>query len=282
MKNTLLLFCCLSILMKGSAQNPVLNYSFENWSLGDPTYWLTNNSIAPAPLITQENGGYTGNFAVKGEVINNSGTPMAPVLYSAPNGGQSGFPMTIPYTTLNFYYKFFPAISGDQLYSYINVQNINGNGIASGFQAFGNSTSVFTLASVPVNYVSTDPTNLELSFSIINSGGANIGVGSWFIMDEMSMGNTSAVEELATNHLKNPYPNPAIDRLNIPFHIENPGEISIQIFDLHGRKLKELISSTSLSSDGKIIEDVSDLSSGLYQCVMTDGSNRSAVLFGVK
>ncbi|HNQ00565.1 MAG TPA: hypothetical protein PKK99_15995, partial [Bacteroidia bacterium] len=68
MKNLLLLGCILFIQI-AVAQNPVLNNSFESWSLGEPDNWLTNNMLSSVPLLTQENGGYTGVSAIKGEVV---------------------------------------------------------------------------------------------------------------------------------------------------------------------------------------------------------------------
>lgn len=277
----LLLFGCILFIQIAGAQNPVLNNSFESWSLGEPDNWLTNNMLSSVPLLTQENGGYTGVSAIKGEVVMNAGTVLAPVLYSAPSGTQSGFPMTVPYSTLEFYYKFSPAIAGDALYAYINVQNVNGNGIANGIQMLGNPTSVFTLGTAPINYIGPDPTNLELSFSIINAGGPNIGVGSWFILDELSMTNATAVHEISQNQLKQPYPNPAAEYLNIPFQIVNPGEISIQIYDMQGRMVNEVLTTASVVTDGKAIADVNRLSSGVYRCVMSDNQTKSSVLFGV-
>ena len=281
MKKPLLLIVSTLILNQAAAQNPVLNPSFETWSLGEPGYWLTNNNQATTPMVTQDADAHSGTSAVRGEVISYMGTPLAPVLYSAPNGGQSGFPMTVAYTNLDFYYKFFPVNSGDQLYAYMNIQNSVGGGIANGYMGLGTPTTVYALASVPVNYVGTNPTNLELSFSVISTGGPNPGVGTWFEIDDMEMNYGTGVNELSRTGLKTPYPNPAAEHVNIPFHVSEPTEITIRIADMQGRIVKEVLPSTHVFTDGKVIADVADLEAGIYQCILTDGVNSSSSLIMV-
>ena len=53
------------------------NSDFEEWAGGEPLYWITSNDPYCTPgavNVTQTENAYSGNYAVRGEVINISGT----------------------------------------------------------------------------------------------------------------------------------------------------------------------------------------------------------------
>ena len=67
------------------------------------------------------------------------------------------------------------------------------------------------------------------------------------------------------------YPNPVASQLNVHFDVSNNSKLILYIFDIHGRKLKEVSTSTNNNSTSI---DMSDLSSGIYMLHIsdTDGS----------
>ncbi|HXP52451.1 MAG TPA: T9SS type A sorting domain-containing protein, partial [Bacteroidia bacterium] len=59
------------------------------------------------------------------------------------------------------------------------------------------------------------------------------------------------------------YPNPAADKLNIEFNLQNPeGETTIKINDLLGKEV--LTTSTFLTSNKTITIDINTLAKGVY------------------
>ncbi|MBK8503917.1 MAG: hypothetical protein IPL46_17930 [Saprospiraceae bacterium] len=58
------------------AQNPVPNASFEGWTGLEPDHWHTSNSPGGNNTnVTRVEQGYSGDFAIKGEVIVWPNTP---------------------------------------------------------------------------------------------------------------------------------------------------------------------------------------------------------------
>src|SRR5262245_53009122 len=91
-----LLFLTNSII----AQTPIPNYSFENWTAGEPDSWQTSNGTTT--FITQVTPGHTGTYAARGDVKEVSGFNFPPLLASE----GTGFTVTQGYSNLYFFYKF--------------------------------------------------------------------------------------------------------------------------------------------------------------------------------
>ena len=80
---------------------------------------------------------------------------------------------------------------------------------------------------------------------------------------------TSSVAEIADNLDMTLTPNPVNKgSLKVTLGLQNPGKVSIEIYDLHGRKLHE----ESFTSRNEFTVNVSDLSAGIYYLHLeTDG-----------
>ena len=66
------------------------------------------------------------------------------------------------------------------------------------------------------------------------------------------------------------YPNPSAGRINVEFSMNDESNVSLKIIDVSGRVLVSLIDQEQIAAGKfKLSEDLSILSIGLYQCVLT-------------
>ena len=72
-------------------------------------------------------------------------------------------------------------------------------------------------------------------------------------------------------NLSQAYPNPFNPNINIPFEISKPSHVSIDIYDLNGNKMTELVNGVYSSGFYSIIWDASGYASGNYFIVAKFG-----------
>ena len=65
------------------------------------------------------------------------------------------------------------------------------------------------------------------------------------------------------------YPNPASGQLNIAYSLKQAGVMEMNLYDLNGRLVKQLNKLNYVTGNGNITDDVSNLSTGLYQLVIS-------------
>lgn len=75
---------------------------------------------------------------------------------------------------------------------------------------------------------------------------------------------STSVNDLTKEIGLNMFPNPTNGLLQINFDLEETEKITIQITDLNGRLVKDVMNATNLSGKQNIAADLSDLSSGMY------------------
>lgn len=87
---------------------------------------------------------------------------------------------------------------------------------------------------------------------------------------------TTSIESATGNAQLEVYPNPAKDMLNIDLPVDDRATIAVQLMDYSGRIVKSIIEDRSGKQQHKITLQVSDLSSGIYNVIVTkDGANYS-------
>jgi len=59
------------------------------------------------------------------------------------------------------------------------------------------------------------------------------------------------------------YPNPATERVKLPFHLRSPGEVEVEVFDMLGRRV-DRFSQYFVSPEAQMSVDTSNFQSGLY------------------
>ena len=269
---TLFIAVCLIALSVSSAQIP--NAGFENWTNGSPDNWdaLSNYNI-PGILvainITQVTDAHTGNYALRGDVINSSGA-YAPVLWA----GQTQTGNGVPYSgqaALNGYYKFVPAALGDKFeISVITFKNTwLGGGIGYGSIDITAGATAYTKFSVPItNVFAGTPDSCFISFTI-GSTNSKLAVGSYFIIDDLSFGAATGVNELnsaspAVFALSQNYPNPFNPSTKISYQIPADGTVKLDVYDIMGRTVSTLVNEEKIAGKYTLAFDGSKLTSGIY------------------
>jgi len=280
-----LLFVLLGIQGIVMAQNPVPNSGFENWTNNEPDSWLSNNIAGFTATTTQVSPGYSSLSAIKCEVGSIApGVNYAPFLVSTDTNG-NGFPVSQNYTNLSFYYKLNLTGTGEVFDVFVALTDLVGNGVAVGSQTFcaNSSTTVFTQANIPLIYFGVNPAEASISFFISDTlSGTGVSIGSNFVIDDVSMNFASGIPTSENeNGLQSLYPIPVKHNLNIPFKINRKQKIRIEIFDINGRKVQNVIEENFIPGSYKIETEISSLAEGTYICRMIGENINSTVKFMV-
>jgi hypothetical protein len=99
-----------------------------------------------------------------------------------------------------------------------------------------------------------------------------------YVLDGMTdvddeSGNPNAPTTFA---LKSAFPNPASDTATFAFALPETAQVSLDIYDIKGRKVMNVLDETVESGENEITADVSGLSSGVYLYRMTAGDYSAA------
>ncbi len=256
----LALTCSLVITTQAQIQNP----GFENWTAGDPDGWVTSN-VFPAGIVTITQTGdlHSGTSALKGEVVDFMGTPVSAIIQSGPGG--TGFAVTERYLSLGLYYKFSP-LGGDKFSVNLAMEK-GGNVIAQGAAALPASVDVYTFLSVPLTYTTGDtPDNAIIQISITGPvTGSDYHTGSVMYLDELVFSFASGTEITGIPEQAGKcYPNPASDYINVPVNSNTEGEVLLQVFDVYGKKVKQITGYPQMNGKNSFRFPVEDLSTGMY------------------
>ena len=261
------------------AQNPIPNPGFENWTSIDPEGWFTSNSPGGNNSnLTRSTPGYTGEFAAKGEVIvwpNTPGFPFIPVLES--ETGDFGFPLSERYGNMSLYFQFHKAGPEDVFTIFVGVLDSEGSVFGGGFAEVSEEVDTFTLLDIPLSYsAEVMPYRAFVSMTINNNTGGLQTVGSYFIVDDLTMGEpvTTVIGEKGNPYasMQKIFPNPASMDLTFHFSLIQQSQISIGVYDLAGRKVLNVFSGDLHDGDYSIPANVQGLPDGLYFCRLTTES----------
>ncbi len=281
----LFIICCFFISSLSLAQNPVLNPGFENWSNNEPDNWLTLNVQGVAVPCQKTDDSHSGNYAMKGEMVPFTGGLLwTPYLVSTNSSGDP-FPVNQLFSELSFYYQLDLKGVGEFFSAFVVISDAEGNGIGAGeLSLYANAnTEVYTLAHVPISYIFGSPAGGIISFAISDTlDGGGVVSGSHYIIDDVSLDNLSGVEALIGGEtVKAAYPNPASADLNIPFVLTNSSKVTINIYNMLGRKVSGSEYGMMHAGSYKEVIDVSTWNSGVYYCVMTTSTGQTKVEFVV-
>lgn len=182
---SILLFCT-----SGYAQNPVPNPSLEQWTGHQPNDWFTSNLPDNAgDNVLPSQPGFSGDFALKGTVIEAPGAPgmvLLPLLES--NTSDFGFPVSKTYAYLSLFYRFQPAHPADKLVVSVGVQDDQGSVIGGGFREITAAADSFTLLNLPLSYAPGRPYRAVISVTIdTNNPEGMPSIGSSFEVDDISL-----------------------------------------------------------------------------------------------
>lgn len=262
----------LSLTFCTLGQNVVPNAGFEDWQNEEPMHWATSNlPNGRANAILPTSPGYSGDLAVRGEVIpypNTPGFPLIPLLI----GGYEtdGFPVQEAFSKVSLFYRYYPRSAEDALGVFVGVMDAQGNSIGGGFAEVFEEANEYTLLEVPVNYdPSFQPAKAVISISIYNYGESSLpALGTAFEIDEVSLGDlVSPVTDPWKDEVEvsDAYPNPTSGDLNIPIKLFKNQTLRVDLYDLAGRQINSITDHLS-QGENIMTVDLKDLPNGLYLC----------------
>lgn len=232
MKKRLLLFLFIIPVLNLKAQFALPNASFENWTLGEPDNWFTNNVQGTLVLVTPSTDAHFGNYSIKGEVSSYNGG-------FSPNLGTPStnlFPVTTQYATLNFFYKFYKQ-GNDFIYISAMTEDSTYYPVAVASYIISDSdTSNYIPVEIPFTiFNSNTPMDMALLILIDDSSGKAT-PGSYFKIDDISLGGfLSNVKEPNVNNDIRVFSNPADAYISFSLSQNNQDNV-ISLFDITGQQ----------------------------------------------
>lgn len=258
-------FCTLTF-----GQNPIPNASFENWTDDQPDEWVTSN-VPDGDIInvTATSPGHSGDFALRGEVIELPGFPGFPFLpLVESNTADFGFPISENFPYFSMYYQFHQVGPEDMLSVFVGVMDDQGTVFGGGFADITSPSDTFTLLNVPMTYTAGQPYRAFVTIGM-NSSSQNgfPEIGSYFIIDDLWLGGfISAIGEVGhplADELTI-FPNPVADKLTVAFSLLENSPVSVQIIDLMGQRVANVFQGDMHDGNYTLSANVEDLPTGLY------------------
>jgi hypothetical protein len=273
---SLFLFCCA---IPSFAQIP--NASFESWTNGNPDGWYTSNSAPTSVPVTRVSTAHSGTYAARGEVVPLSGLPtfgLQPVLMPGTKG--NGFPYSQRPAALNGWYQFVPvAGSGDQLYVIATFTKA-GQGVGATVGAIPTAATSYKQFSLATYFPGTDiPDTCQILIQIIGAGGQPK-VGSYFIIDDLSFGAATAIEQSSlpsTFALSQNYPNPFNPSTAISYQLSTKSFVSLRVYNVLGAEVANLVEGLKEAGQYTLNWNASSLPSGMYLYQLTAISEKGEV-----
>ncbi len=266
-----LIFLTLILVTALQAQNPIPNPGFEEWTGGEPVGWLTTNFPPLIVNVTQTNNSHSGNWAVKGEVIDVM-FPIPPILNT---GSQTspGFTVNERIESISGYYQLSPL--GDDHFFVAAEMGIATTSdttiIGSGAISIGDEVSVYTQFSFDIDYfLPGEPNWANIMISIIDPSGTTSGhIGSTMWVDGLELivvGVDDSEGSLIVKEfmLEQNYPNPFNPTTKINFQIPELSFVTLKVFDVLGNEIMTLANEEKPAGTYEIEFNASSSPSGVY------------------
>jgi len=254
----ILLILCITISL--NAQIP--NAGFEDWiDENTPQYWNTNNLPSTWITVSRSANAYSGSYAARIEIPDFNGFPIYPVLTVT-------FPVTQYDQVLNGYYQFYP-VGNEVVLSVYAYYFKDGFLTGSGSIDLDAGVSSYTSFSFdPSAGYSGTPDSLWIQFEMVSNSGTNPGIGSYALIDQLSLGGASDLKQINRNlsdySLKQNYPNPFNPTTTISFSIPKTSRVTLEIYNSLGEKVSTLVSETLSAGKYNYEWDSEGLASGIY------------------
>jgi FlgD Ig-like domain len=223
----------------------ILNGGFENWTNNfNPDNWISNNSFVYIS-VSKSIDKHSGQYALKGEVVNFDSSSIPPILYGGGDG--QGFTVSKRYASLEGYYKFSP-VNGDRFN--IVIMMYKGNFPLTVLDTNLSSSSAYTKFSLPINYSTPDIPDRLFIEAIISDTTNTVPahIGSNFLLDDIELtgesvtGVTNAVVKVPGKFkVYQNYPNPFNPSTTIRYSIPEAVNVAINIYDIGGNLILTLI-----------------------------------------
>jgi hypothetical protein len=270
---TLIGFCKLLLLTSvliTTLHSQIPNPGFEDWTDSEPDGWFTTNFPPLVVNVTQTSNSHSGNWAVRGEVIDFM-IPIPPYLNT---GSQSstGFPINQKFNRISGYYQFSPVADDHFLVSAaMGISTPSDTTIIGiGAIAIGDAVSEYTLFSFDIIYfMPGEPNWANITISIIDTSCATPGhVGSTMLVDDLDIivGFGESEKNLIVEKymLGQNYPNPFNPTTTISFRIPKRSFVTLRVFDVLGNEVMILVNEEKTVGNYQVEFDAIRLPSGVY------------------
>jgi hypothetical protein len=260
------------LVMAGSSFAQIPNAGFESWAAGDPVGWTTNNGLWI--FVTQSSSAHSGASAAQGGVVNVGAFNLSSSLSSRDVSGK-GFAISQRYGSVRGFYKFTP-VGGDMFFAqYLAQKGASGVGVGSYMDP--SAQSVYREFVAPVLYPGPDVPDVGIITFSITGAGSFPNVGSTFVVDDLSFGASTGVNDLPnglpkTFRLEQNYPNPFNPTTNIVYDVPEQSHVTMTVLDVLGRQVAVVVDQLQPAGRYKAVFDASALTSGAYFCRLTAGS----------
>jgi hypothetical protein len=272
-----LYFCILILLSTGISHKTyaqIPNASFENWTGASPDGWSTLNILGDT-FVVKVADPHAGNFAAKSQVLYSPFVTanLASSIVSGPlfGNGSGKFACTCRPDAVHFWYKFIPA-GGEAFIGYAAAYQ--GGAFFSQPAGIIDEDSVQTYKEGIIDfkvYLTTDSADtMSIGFQIQGyPDTTDYTLGTYFIVDDISFGPYSDVSvknqtDRSVAILEQNVPNPTSETTNIIYSLTATSRVSLKIYDLMGRDIKNVLSERQTPGRYKAIVDLSDIPAGNY------------------
>ena len=282
----------LASLLQTTLQAQIPNPGFEDWTSGEPDGWFTTNLPPLSVNVTQTNNSHSGNWAVKGEVIDFM-FPLPPFLCSG-SLASPGFPINQKINRISGYYQFSPVADDHFLVTAeMGITTPSDTTIiGSGAIAIGDAVSAYTLFSVDIIYfLPGEPNWANITISIKDTSCVTPGhIGSTMLVDDLDIivGVDDSDENLIVEEymLGQNYPNPFNPITKIKYQIAEISFVTLKIFDVLGNEITTLVNEEKSAGNYEVDFNTSTInhhpSSGVYfyqlKAVDPESSSRQAFI----
>jgi len=274
MKNNLLFYLLFTAIVSSynTTAQTIPNADFETWSNSLPTGWWDAGvySNTGASVLSQSSDHQSGTWAVKLQPLNYMGVYTFPALLITNNGNMLATNLKPAY--LNGYFKS-SLLSTDTFMVVAEFQNSATTTSRGGADLSHTSYSAWTPFHVTLSYSSGfTPDSFGVAVELKGS------TSSYACIDNLSFSNTPIGIELGTPILlgikdihSSPVltsssinPNPASGLSEISFMISASSPVTINIYDLTGRLVKNILNETITSGTHAISFNADEFHSGIY------------------
>ncbi len=279
----------LSVLSVVSfSQNPIPNPEFENWSGNIPNGWGAPSNIPQANIepITKSSEAYSDSWAVRGIVLDFSGTPIPPALYTG-TITESLFPVAGNHQMFSCFYKYF-GVGGDMFFIEVNFVNLSIGGGGEGHaEISAENSQIFEKLEIPINYDPNNPpgwqaTQANITITIKPQEGQAPHPGSWFLIDHLTFDNLTTSVKINNPEvpdkfdLEQNYPNPFNPATKIKFNIPENSFVNLKVFNLQGEEVATLVNEELSAGSYNADWNAEGMPSGVYvYSLRTNGINLS-------